>query len=307
MKTIYKLFLFVLLSLSVSYTYAQTDTTKKGGTDTISTPKAHFRIGVSYINNSVYLGRTDTVTTAGISPIISYTFQSGIYLAGGLDFLPNRKINKLDGGNLEIGYDHHFTDDFEGGVAFTKLFYNSTSTQVSSSLSSVITAYADYDIASIITPGVVFGYNIAKSGGINDVLLNPNISHDFEIKGIFGDSDFLLISPQFGFNAGSQNYYAEYIEKKNHISKKAAAAANAAYNSYYDALSNFTLLDYEITAPLVYKSGHFRFSFTPTYAFAHDSLPQSTPAQIAITKDIQISSPYKPSVFYFSLGVSLKF
>jgi hypothetical protein len=66
-------------------------------------------------------------------------------------------------------------------------------------------------------------------------------------------------------------------------------------------------LDYEVTAPIVYKNGHFRFSFTPTYAFAQDTLPYGTTFEQKKTDDIQKSSPYKPSVFYFSLGVSVKF
>ncbi|RKR80898.1 hypothetical protein BDD43_1035 [Mucilaginibacter gracilis] len=305
MNLFYKLPLLFLFSSSVSLAYAQTDTTTTA--DTSGTEKSHLKIGVSYVNNSVYLGRTDTITTPGITPTISYTLKSGLYFSGAMDFVTNRKKNTLDGGNLEIGYDHSFTDDFEGGLSLTKLFYNSNSTQVSSSLSSVITAYADYDIADIITPAVLLSYNIDKSSTGSDFIFSPNLSHDFDIEGIFSDNDFLVISPQAGLNAGSQNYYAGYLEKKNRISKKVANAVNAAYNSYYDALGQFKLLDYEITAPIVYKNGHFRFSFTPTYTFAQNNLPQSTAAEKAITKSIESGSPYKSSIFYFSVGVSLKF
>jgi hypothetical protein len=305
MKALYKLLVLFLFSLSVSYTYGQTDTTSHR--DTISTKKSHLKFGVSYLNNSVYLGRTDTVSSPSITPAISYTLKSGLYFSGSLDIITNRKNNKLDGGNLEAGYDYTLGENFEGGVSFTKLFYNANSTQLSSTLSSIVNAYADYDIGDIITPAVSLSYNISKSGNSSDFMINPNLSHDFEIEGIFGDNDFLLISPQAGINFGSQNYYAGYLEKKKRLTKKGTAAENAAYSSYYDALGKFQLLDYEITAPVEYKTGKLRFTFTPTYAFAQNSLPQSTAAEKLITKSVELSSPYKPSIFYFELGVALKF
>lgn len=304
MRSFYKLLLSGLFGLSASICYAQTDTTF---TDTLNNSKAGLHVGVTYTNNSVYLGRTDTVTAAIISPTIGYTFKMGLYLSGSLEVIPNRRSNKLDGGDIEIGYDHNFTDNFEGGVSFTKLFYNNNSTQVSSSLSSVINAYADYDIADVITPALVVSYNMNKNSVGNDLLINPNLSHDFEIDGIFGSRDHLVISPQAGLNAGSQNYYAGYLEKKNRISKKVTAAVNASIDSYYAALSDFKLLDYEITVPIVYKLSNFSISLTPTYAFAQDSLPKDTKAHETITKNIETGSPYRSSVFYFSAGISFKF
>lgn len=296
MKPIYKLPAVALFCLFTSYSYAQTDTS--------GPKKAFFKIGVNYLNNNVYLGRTDTVSTPGISPNITYSLKSGIYFSGSVDFITNRKKNKLDGGNVEAGYNYTIGQNMEGGVSFTKLFYNSTSTQVSSSLSSVINAYADYDIAGIITPGISANYQINKSGLSNDILLNPGISHDFTIANLLVAHDEIQISPQAGLNAGSQHFFGGYLERKSKLSKKNAGAAVTNYNN---RLGDFKLLDYEISAPIAYKSGCFRFTFTPTYAFAQNSLPQSTVAEKLITTNLEVSSPYKPSIFYFETGVAFRF
>ncbi|OCX50823.1 hypothetical protein BEL04_19020 [Mucilaginibacter sp. PPCGB 2223] len=302
MKTIFKPLPLLALIFSFAYASAQTDT------GSVAPPKSSLKIGVSYTNNGVYLGRADTITTPSVSPKITYTFKSGIYFSGSMDFVTNRKNNKLDGGSLEAGYDHSFTDDLEGGASFTKMFYNSNSTQVSSSVSSIFNAYVDYDIADVITPALSVNYSFGKNGGAGgDFGINPNISHDFAIDGIFGDDDLLLISPEAGLNAGSQNFYASYLERKGRLTKKGAAAANAAYNNYYSALGQFVLLDYELTAPIEYKTGGLVLSFVPTYAFAQDSLPKGTPAEQAITKTIEASQPFRSSIFYFSVGVSFKF
>jgi hypothetical protein len=302
MKPVYKLCLSLLLIISATQAFAQVDTTSNEE-DTIP-KKASFKIGVSYTSNSVYLGRTDTVAVPTISPSITYTLKSGLYFSGSLDYLTNKKSDKLDGGNIEAGYNYTVGENFEGGVSFTKMFYNSTSTQVSSSISSIINAYVDYDIADIITPALSVSYNIGKTSVGSDFMINPNISHDFTIEGIFGDKDFILISPEAGLNAGSQNYYAGYLQRKGKLNKKGVTTA---INNYYDALGAFTLLDYELSAPVEYKTGKLRLTFTPTYAFANDSLPQSTAAEKLITNQIQASQPYKSSVFYFEIGMALKF
>lgn len=303
MKPNFKLFATFVLLLAATCAYAQKDTTSSTS-DSNPPKKSHLKLGVSYSNNNVFLGRVDTVTTPSISPKISYTLKSGFYLSGQIDFITNRTNNKLDGGNIELGYDYTEDDNLEWGASFTKLFFNSTSTQVAASLSSTANAYIDYDIADIITPAINLSYNFVKGGGNGDLLLSPSISHDFLIESIFGDDDKVLISPQAGFNAGSQNFYSEYLVRKGKINRK---GVNAAYNTYNDDLGSFALLDYELTAPIVYISGNFTFSFTPTMAFAQNALPTNTAAEKLITDQIEKSQPFKTSVFYFEVGITLKF
>ncbi|EHQ27823.1 hypothetical protein [Mucilaginibacter paludis] len=296
MTAVYKFPAIALLCLLVSYSYAQTDTS--------SQKKASLKIGLNYLSNNVYLGRTDTVSTPGLSPNITYSLKSGIYFSGSLDFITNRKKNKLDGGNIEAGYNYTIGQNMEGGVSFTKLFYNATSTQVSSSFSSIINTYLDYDLAGIITPAMSLNYIINKSGISSDILLNPSLSHDFTIETPFSAHDDLQVSPQAGLNAGSQHFFGGYLQRKGKLNKKVASTAVTSYNN---SLGDFKLLDYEISVPVEYKSGCFRFTFTPTYAFAQNSLPQSTAAEKQITSNLEISSPYKPSIFYFETSIAFRF
>jgi len=307
MNTTYKLLVScALLFLSITCAQAQKDTanTKKDTSDVDPPAKSHFKIGFDFLSNNVFLGRTDSVATPTLSPKLTYTFKSGFYLSGTMDIITNRPKNKLDGGSFELGYDYTKGENLEWGASFTKLFFNSTSTQVSSSISSELDAYVDYDIADIITPSLSLGYEIAKAGSSGDILLTPSISHDFLIESVFGDDDELLISPQFGLNAGSQNFYSAYLERKGKVNRK---GVNAAFTAYDNALGSFTLLDYELSVPFVYEAGHFSVNFTPTMAFAQDQLPNSTAAEKLITASIEKSQPIKSNVFYLSVGVAYKF
>jgi hypothetical protein len=310
--------LFTLLTLSALCLYApclyaqkdtartQADTTysQKDTTDDMPAAKSYLKVGLNFLSNSVFLGRPDSVNTPTLSPRLSYTLKSGFYLSGSLDIITNRDKNKLDGGDLEVGYNYTQDDNFEWGASFTKLFFNSTSTQVSASLSSELNAYADYDVAGIITPGISLSYNFGRNGDKGDFLISPSLSQDFLIKSIFSDNDKVLISLQATLNAGSQNFYSGYLERKGKLNRKGIVTA---YNNYYDALGSLSLLDYELTAPIVYICGKFNFSFIPTFAFAQDSLPNTTAGEKLITAQIEKSQPFKSSVFYFETGISFKF
>jgi hypothetical protein len=256
-----------------------------------------FKFGLSYISNSVFMGRSDTVTTPVIVPQVKYTLKQGIYFSGSLDFLPNKKNKKLDGGDLSAGYDFDITDDLSGSASYAKLFYSTTSTQIAAAISSTFNVNFNYDIADVISPSVSADYNLNKQGIGNDFFLNFGLTHDFISVGIFGEKDILLISPTITVNAGSQNFYDAYLTKKKLKNAKRNAAQNALLTKYINQLSQFALLDYEISVPLEYKTGHFIFQVTPTYAIVENQLPKQVAAKVSS----------QPSIFYFETGMFLKF
>jgi hypothetical protein len=303
MKKLFYLTLFLVLFFLIGprKAFAQTASVDTIG-DLKSEKKASIKFGLNYLSNSVYLGRADTVKTPIIEPEIKYTFKSGIYLSGNLEYIPNRVTNRLDAGSVGGGYDFDINDDCSGGVSFTKLFYNATSTQIGSSISSTINGNLEYDIADIISPSVSIDYNILKQGFGSDILINAGLAHDFAKEGIFNSDDIGLISPTVTINAGTQNFYDAFLTLKKYKLTKAGKAKEAAAQKLIESqdakLSQFTVLDYEVSAPVEYKIGPVIFSFTPTYALAENKLPPR------ITKSLAGTSS---GLFYFEVGVSLKF
>ena len=300
--------LFFLLLFSVGSAFAQTTSTEdpedlldKLEAQLKQDKKASFKIGVNYLSNNVFMGRADTVRTPTILSEMKYIFKNGIYLAATANYIPNRVTNKLDGGSAAFGYDFDITDDLLGGVSFTKLFYTTNSTQIGSSIGSTINANLSYNIANVITPMVSADYNFLKQDFGHDIFLNAGISHDFAVYGIFGDKDLLIISPSANLNAGTQNFYdAYFVLKKYKLTKKALELLQAAESLIIkreDQLSKFKLLDYELSAPVEYKTGVLILSFTPTYAIAENKLPPR------VTKGMTSGS----GIFYFEAGVALKF
>ena len=291
------LFIAVFLFVSAS-SFAQTSLS-----DNPDKPDktASFKFGVNYLSNNVFMGRSDTVKTAVILPELKYTFKNGIYLSAGVDYIPNRLKDKLDGGSAAVGYDYDITENLSGSVSFTKLFYNTNSTQIGSSINSTITAGLDYNIADIVTPSVSVDYNFIKQAFGNDIFVNAGIAHDFATAGIFSDSDVIIISPTIATNFGTQNFYDAYLNlKKYKLTAKGLAKETAAQKllaAQKVKLSKFTPLDYEISVPFEYKIGVLILSVTPTYAVAENKLPPR------ITAGMVNGS----GIFYVEAGAAVKF
>ena len=255
-----------------------------------------FKFGITYVSNNVYMGRADTVTTPVLVPQVKYTLKSGLYFSGSLYLIPNKPKQKLDGEDLAAGYDFDITDDFSGGASFTKLFYSTSSTQIASAISGTFNVNFDYDIADIITPTLSADYDLNKQGITNDVLISPAIAHDFITKGVFGDEDVLLISPTITANAGTQNFYDAYLTKKNFKSLRLTKLQNTVVANYIDQLGKFELLDFELSAPLEYKTGPLILQLIPIYAIVQNQLPKGISARLSD----------QSSIFYLQAGVSLK-
>lgn len=255
------------------------------------------KFGVNYLNNSIFMGRSDTARMPIVTPNIRYTFKSGIYVAGSLDYLPDSKTAKITSGDLVAGYDHDFTDDLDGGLSFTKSFYNSRSTQIASSQSGSINVNLNYDLGDIITPSVSADYAFNKKGFKNDIFLNAGLSHAFIVTGLFSPHDLLIISPTAQINWGTQNFYDSYLVTKKFKNTKKTTTETLLIAAQRADLEKFKLLDYEFSIPVEYKINHFLFSFVPTYSVAQNKLPGN------ITSGLT----NKTGLFNFEAGIALRF
>ncbi|NNU34682.1 hypothetical protein HK413_12535 [Mucilaginibacter sp. S1162] len=289
----YKALLLCTLCCNSFIALAQTKTT--GEADSKSGPE----IKLNYLSNSVFMGRADSVRTAVITPQLKYAFSNGIYLSGSLYVVPNRKKNKVDGGDVTLGYDFDLSDKLSGGLSFSKFFYSSNSTQVTSSQSSTISGNLSFD-NDFVTPTLTVDYNFNKQAIAGDLFLNIALSRDFEIDGVFGKDDALTLSPTIEANTGTQNFYNGYIVYRKRKNVQNSAAATALLQTYQSELSQYKLLDFECAIPVEYSRGNFTLNLTPTYALAQNQFKSA-----AVVKALGLTT--QSSVFYFDIGVALKF
>jgi hypothetical protein len=269
--------------------------------------KSALKLGMTYNSNSVYQGRTDSVTTPNYSLGVTYTLKSGIFFSGSVNYVPNREFDKLDGGSLETGYNFEL-GNLSGGVALSKYFASFNSTSLISALDLNLGTELSYNIDDIITPSVHVDYAIGNGGG-NDFILTGGVAHEFDFDKPFGKQDKLSIEPGIHFNAGTQNFYNTYfIRQKNSESKRqnfrktgkkgTTSVTNAGTTATTTNYNKFQVLAYEFNIPLSYTIKKLSIDVNPIYAIAVNKIDDD---------GTQTFSVPSTSVFYLQLGVSYTF
>ena len=99
-----------------------------------SKKKSYLMIGLSYINDNVYLGRKDSVRLPYITFNAGYYFKSGFFIDGSINYLASSD-SRIDAVNFDAGYS--FTaNKYVGEATISKYFYSSKSTNVKSEVKS---------------------------------------------------------------------------------------------------------------------------------------------------------------------------
>jgi hypothetical protein len=234
---------------------------------------SHVLLEMNYVNNSVYLGRKDTVKIPYTTPSISYYDASGLFVRG-LAAFTNHPSNHLDVVTLEAGYEHSF-GNLNTGISADKYFYNKKSTSVKSNITGNINAFAQYT-NDYIEPQISLDANFSK--GNTDYVLGLLLDHVFYLY-----HDALTLSPTIAINAGTQHYYDLYISGRNGSNKlkkdKAVSDAN-----------KFQLMDIEYSLPINYMYKKWEFTVNPIYIVAKN------PAELTLFKPNGTATLFKEKI-----------
>jgi hypothetical protein len=258
--------------------------------------KSYGEGSLQFINNSVYYGRKDSITTAYLSPSIGYYHKSGFFISGTASYLLRSGENRFDVFSLDAGYGFS-KGNFYGEIAAEKLFYNSNSTNVESEVKGSISALASYDfgfIESFLQPGISFG---TKS----DYFLSWGVDHQFASA----DSAW-EITPSFLLNGSTRNFYGSYYGKRR-FKKMGSGPGPTVSASVLDA-SKFKIMDYELELEIRYNIKNLSFSFKPSY-----SIPTNPAVVTVVIKPLvgptitKTNTEKTENSFYFSLDAAIKF
>lgn len=287
-KPMRSFFSFVLIVFFFHSSVAQSDST--------TSVKPTLKFDLNYLSNNVYLGRKDSNTISYVTPGIFYTAPSGFFASANLSFVTQE--HRIDAVTLEAGYDLS-AGNFDANLSAMKSFYSQQSVNVRSAEQGGFNAYLSYE-TPYLTPVVNAG--LALGNNPPDYFLGFGLEHSF----VSTDNAFAF-TPAFTANGSTQNFYASYYKfRKNNKKKKTAAM----YSIEQQALnaSTFKILDYEISADLLYKVKRFSFYLTPVYAIA-------TNPNVIVTTFIRpngtvLGSQTKTETlgnnFYCTVGVSYK-
>jgi hypothetical protein len=220
--------------------------------------RSYFEAGISYQSNNVYLGRKDSAVLPYFIPTLSYYHKSGFYATVSADYLKDSSVSRVDAFSIAAGFSFT-TGNYSGDFTASKYFYNSQSTSVTSAIKGSLAYQNSYDLG-FIKPGFTATLDLGTNP---DFVGNFSLEHSFYLL-----DDKLEVIPTFQANASTLNYYNNYYKTRRFTNRKAKkmVSGTVAITGTAVNASEFRMLDYEPSLPIIYKAGKWTFSFTPTYA-----------------------------------------
>lgn len=286
----------------------QTDSLEKDNvvisTDSLETPKpktSHLEVGMSYQSNDVYLGRKDSSVLPYYIPELTYFHKSGLYATASLNYLKNSTASRVDLVTLEGGYIFS-AGSYDGQLSFSKYFYNSQSTSVTSEISSSIAYQSGLDLG-FVKPTFTATLNFGSKADFAGLF---GLEHTF-----YFFSSRMDITPTFAMAGSTQNYYSDYYKKRRYTIKRGSKAGQSAIADISGTVVNasqFKILDYEPTLPINYRIGKCVINFTPTYSVPVNPATidiQTTKPSGVVTDTSRIEKI--SNTFYWTLGFSFLF
>lgn len=265
------------------------------------TDSSYWQVGLSYQNDNIYLGRKDSTRLPYISPSIGYYHKSGLFIDASLSYLTAQANQRIDLVTFEGGY-HYMKNNFEAQISGTKYFYNSASTSVKSEVKGSLDAYTSFDF-DFLKPSFEVLDNFSTKSDIN---LSTGLEHTF-----YSLESKLDITPSIFLNAGTQNYFGSYFNKRKFNTlrkKKNSTGMNYTISAKVTDASSLKLLDYEITVPVNYTYNKFSFNFTPSYAIPVN--PANLVVSIKTAAGTEYSTTNRENLsnsFYYTFGVAYNF
>ena len=246
MKAVQKIFSTLLLCSIFSSAWAQTDSTQT---------KPQFKLSLNYNTGLNYFGRTDSLKSSGFFPLVELWVTPNFYVNAAPIFVNNALQSfEYAGSVATIGY-QKVTDKWITGVYLLKPFYKESSELVQSALKaqsgvnfSFLNPYINLNLGGDVkfSDKVDFG----ATGGVDHLVRIQN-----------KDNSVLVFDPSFYVYAGSQNFQRSYYKKKN----SGFLLFPGNNQLVTEEVSQFSILAYEATMPVVYAKDKWTFVATPSY------------------------------------------
>lgn len=257
----------------------------KAQDDNKNNRKDEFSASVNYQSALHYFGRTDSLKSSGLFPSIGFQSRTGLYAQGNFIFVNNAaQSTSYTGTTVEAGYRFPQTDHLNGNIFFTRFLYKDQSTLVQSALKSQTGLNLSYNNPIVTING---GVDV-KFSNQTDLGATLGVDHLFLFKG--SNHTAFAVDPSVYAYAGTQKFTNTYYEKRNVLGIPVGQQTTT-------QVTQFNVLSYELSVPLVFVAGKFNASVTPAYV-----MPQNL-VTIAGRPDL---SERGQNMFYVTLSAGIR-
>jgi hypothetical protein len=272
----YLLFMAMLLP---AFAYTQETNSKE-------TKKDEFSASVNYQSALHYFGRTDSLKSSGLFPSIGFQSKTGLYAQGNFIFVQNKTLPvTYTGTTIEAGYRFPESEHFTGNLFYSQFLYKDQSTLVQSALKSQTGLNLAYTNKILNLNG---GVDL-KFSNQTDMGATLGVDHLFLFtKGMKNSA--IAVNPSAYAYFGTQKFTNTYLEKKSVLGIPVTQQTTS-------QSTQFNVLSYEVSMPVVLVLGKFNASVTPSYV-----IPQNL-VSVAGRPDL---SERGKEMLYVTLSVGVK-
>ncbi len=280
--------------------------TEKGNDDKLA---SYFKLETSYLTNSVYFGRKDSLTLPYITPVLSYYHKSGLYASVYIGYLNTKEDKGIDYYSFDFGYEFNVIDKLTANVYGNKTFNSDGSNRVNGNINGSLNANLTYDFNLVELSTELNTYFSTKT----DFAFFSSINHAFYLG---KENRQWTINPTALVNFSTLNFYEGYTSGKvgrkqlmNPIIVSVIATTTVENNK-------MTLMNYELSLPISFETKRFGFYITPTYSIPHKAINTKTvivatrkngTKSINTVNSTPYSERYLEKTFYGEIGIYVKF
>ncbi len=248
--------------------------------------KDEFSASVNYQSALHYFGRTDSLKSSGLFPSVGFQSKTGLYAQGNFIFVQTTgQATGYTGTTIETGYRFPQSDHFSGNLFYSQFLYKEKSTLVQSALKSQTGINLSY-LNKIVN---INGGADLKFSNQTDVGVTLGLDHLFLFtKGL--NHSAIAINPSVYAYAGTQKFTNTYFEKRGILGFPVTRQTT-------EQVTQFNVLSYELSLPVVFVSGKFNASITPSYV-----IPQNL---VTVSGRPDLSERGK-EMFYVTFGLGVK-
>ncbi len=249
--------------------------------------KNELTASVNYQSKLHYLGRTDSLKSSGLFPVIGLKSKTGFYLNSTFIFIQNAATPlNYTGTILEGGYRFPYSKNFSGNIYYDHFLYQDKSVLVQSALKGQAGVNIIYNNKIV---NVNVGGDIKFSNGQTDFGLTAGLDKLFLFRNIINNA-VLAVNPSAYIYSGTHTYFKN-VKKNNGL----PLLANN--SSSIEQAKQFTILSYEVSAPMVLVKGKFNAYISPAYVM---------PQNLVTVNSRPDLSERGSDLFYFSAGVGVR-
>lgn len=270
--------LFLLL-----FTYAA-----NAQTDSTQPAKPQLKISLNYNSALNYYGRTDSLRSGGVFPMIEFWAAKNFYVNAAPVFVNNAVANPAYAGTVATAGYQRVSDKWLTHIYVTKPFYKADAELVQSALK----AQAGMSFTRLNKVLNVTAGGDAKFSDQIDFGATAGLDRIIRIENKNGS--VWVIDPSAYVYAGTQRFTQTYQQKK----KSNFPLLPDNDQTVTESVQKFNVLACEFSIPVIYVRGKLQLMATPAYV-----LPQNL-IQVTGRPDL---SEQGQNTFYVTAGVKLTF